>query len=92
MSQSNRYEQEFLAKLKAVFIGAQVEGDSGYINLMRIKARYFEEGVFPQLRRDVDAACMPFERITADSVEFADGSMASLPAPDWATVKPLIWW
>ena len=32
------------------------------------------------------------KRITADSVEFADGSTASLSAPDWATVKPLIWW
>lgn len=57
MPQPNRYEQQFLTALKAVFIGTEVEGDSGYINLMRIKARYFEEGVFSQLRRDIDAAC-----------------------------------
>ena len=32
------------------------------------------------------------KRITSDTVEFADGSTSSLCAPDWATVKPLIWW
>lgn len=61
MSRSNRYEQQFLAALRAVFIGAQVEGDSGYINdLMRIKA-----GVFPRLRKDMDAACQPFAPVFA---------------------------
>ncbi len=58
MPQPNHYEQQFLTALKAIFIGAEVEGDSGYINLMRIKARYFEAGVFPQLLADLDAACL----------------------------------
>ena len=31
MPQDNRYEQQFLDALKAIFIGAKVEGDSGYI-------------------------------------------------------------
>ena len=44
MPQTNRNEQQFLDALKAVFIGAKVEGDSGYINLMKIKASYFEDG------------------------------------------------
>ena len=35
---------------------------SGYINLMKIKATYFERGVFPQLMQDIDAACKPFEK------------------------------
>ena len=61
MTQNNRYEQQFLDALKAIFIGAKVEGDSGYISLMRIKATYFEGGVFPQLLRDIEAACKPFE-------------------------------
>ena len=56
------YEQQFLDELKSIFIGAKVEGDSGYINLMKIKASYFEKGVFPQLMKDVDAACKPFEK------------------------------
>jgi hypothetical protein len=38
LPQDKRYEQQFLDALKAIFIGTRVEGDSGYINLMRIKA------------------------------------------------------
>jgi adenine-specific DNA-methyltransferase len=56
------YEQQFLDALKSIFIGAKVEGESGYINLMKIKASYFEKGVFPQLMKDIDAACKPFEK------------------------------
>jgi len=57
-----RNEQKFLDALKAVFVGAKVEGESGYINLMKIKASYFENGVFPQLSKDIDAACKPFPK------------------------------
>ena len=32
------------------------------------------------------------KRITQDRVEFQDGASASLAAPEWAEVKPLIWW
>lgn len=53
-------ETKFLQALKDIFVGATIEGASGYINLMRIKARYFERGVFPQLLRDIDAAVAPF--------------------------------
>jgi hypothetical protein len=35
-------EQKFYIALKDVFVGAKVEGESGYINLMRIKSRYYE--------------------------------------------------
>jgi hypothetical protein len=31
-------------------------------------------------------------RITKDTVEFEDGTTASLSAPAWEDVKPLIWW
>jgi len=31
-------------------------------------------------------------RITADTVEFDDGSTSSLSAPAWDDVKPLVWW
>jgi len=53
-------EDKFLKALKGVFIGAQVEGESGYINVMRIKARYSEWGVLPQLMEDIKAALQPF--------------------------------
>ena len=62
MPQTNRYEQQFLDALKSIFIGAKVEGESGYINLMKIKSRYFSEGVFPQLMKDIEFACKPFEK------------------------------
>lgn len=48
-------EQEFYAALKDVFVGAKIEGESGYINLMRMKSRYFQEIVFPQLQIDIEA-------------------------------------
>ncbi|MCI0563395.1 MAG: hypothetical protein MN733_33385, partial [Nitrososphaera sp.] len=62
MPQIDHYEQQFLDALQAIFIGAKVEGDSGYINLMKIKRCYFSEGVFPQLMKDIDTACQPFEK------------------------------
>lgn len=57
----NHYEQQFLTALKNVFIGAKVEGESGYINLMRIKAQYFEQGIFPQLMDEIQTVCQPFD-------------------------------
>jgi hypothetical protein len=48
-------EQEFYSALQDVFVGAKVEGESGYINLMRIKSRYFQEKVFPNLQQDIEA-------------------------------------
>jgi len=36
-------EQKFFNALRDVFVGAKVEGESGYINLMRIKSRYYED-------------------------------------------------
>lgn len=46
-------EQQFFDALQDVFIGVPVEGESGYINLMRIKARYFQEVLKPHLHRTV---------------------------------------
>lgn len=48
-------EQDFYAALREVFVGAEIEGESGYINLMRMKSRYFQEIVFPQLHADIEA-------------------------------------
>ncbi len=53
-------EQKFYNALKDIFVGAKVEGESGYINLMRIKSRYYEKGVFPKLQEDVEEAVKPF--------------------------------
>lgn len=53
-------EQKFFNALKDVFVGAKIEGESGYINLMRIKSRYYEKGVFPKLHEDIEKALEPF--------------------------------
>ncbi|NOY65292.1 MAG: site-specific DNA-methyltransferase, partial [Nitrospirae bacterium] len=53
-------EQKFYNALRDIFVGAMVEGEGGYINLMRIKSRYFEKGVFPCLQEDIDKAVEPF--------------------------------
>ncbi len=55
------YEREFLEALKSIFVGAKIEGESGFINLMKIKSSYYETGVFPHLMQDIAAACQPFE-------------------------------
>ncbi|PKO04126.1 MAG: hypothetical protein CVU41_18665 [Chloroflexi bacterium HGW-Chloroflexi-3] len=59
-AEKNRYERQFFDALRDIFVGAKVEGDSGFINLMRIKARYYEQGVFPHLKADIDTALSPF--------------------------------
>jgi len=53
-------EKRFFDALRDVFVGAKVEGESGFVNLMRIKSRYYEKGVFPQLKKDIDEALAPF--------------------------------
>lgn len=53
-------EQKFYNALKDIFVGEKVEGESGYINLMRIKSRYFEKGVFSKLKEDIEEALKPF--------------------------------
>jgi len=53
-------EQKFYNALKDIFVGAKVEGESGYINLMRIKSKYYEKGVFPKLQEDINKAIEPF--------------------------------
>ncbi|MGB2843193.1 MAG: hypothetical protein WBC40_12085 [Halobacteriota archaeon] len=53
-------EQKFYNALKDIFVGAKIEGESGYINLMKIKSRYYGKGVFPRLGKDIEEALKPF--------------------------------
>ncbi|MFL6209622.1 MAG: site-specific DNA-methyltransferase [Pyrinomonadaceae bacterium] len=57
---SRANEQKFFAALRDIFVGARIEGESGYINLMRIKSRYYTEGVFPKLQEKIDEELQPF--------------------------------
>lgn len=54
------HEQKFTKALRDILVGAKIEGDRGYINLMRIKSRYYTEGVFPKLMEKIDAEIKPF--------------------------------
>lgn len=56
----NTHEQKFLNALRDIFVGAKIEGESGYINLMRIKSRYYTEGVFPKLMEKIDEEIKDF--------------------------------
>ena len=47
-------EKLFFSALRDVFVGAKVEGESGFVNLMRIKSSYYEKGIFPRLREDIE--------------------------------------
>jgi adenine-specific DNA-methyltransferase len=49
-------ERRFLDALRDLFVGVKVDGQSGYINLMRIKAAYFQKVVEPALMADIAQA------------------------------------
>ena len=46
-------EKRFLDALESLFTGAEVEGDSGFINLMRMKRGYFKS-IRPKLMEAID--------------------------------------
>ncbi|XRP97454.1 site-specific DNA-methyltransferase [Methanocaldococcus sp. 16A] len=52
-------ETRFFEALKDIFIGAKVEGESGYINLMRIKSKYFDK-IFKQLKNEINEKTAEF--------------------------------
>lgn len=53
-------ERRFYDALRNLFVGAPVEGESGYINLMRLKTRYFEQVMMPRLKEEIEDALKPF--------------------------------
>ncbi len=48
-------EQKFYKALQDVFIGAKIEGQGGFINLMRIKSKYYSQ-IEQILKKDIDDA------------------------------------
>jgi len=47
-------EEKFYSALRDVFVGSKVQGKSGQVNLMRIKAQYYETGIFPHLSDKIE--------------------------------------
>ncbi|MEM3432782.1 MAG: site-specific DNA-methyltransferase [Candidatus Micrarchaeaceae archaeon] len=62
-------ENRFFEALRDIFVGAKVEGESGFVNLMHIKSRYYEQGVFPRLKEDIDRALEPFPEFREELFE-----------------------
>ncbi len=52
-------ETRFFEALKDVFIGEEIEGESGYINLMRIKSKYFDK-IFKILKEEIEEKTKEF--------------------------------
>ncbi len=61
-ARADKSRERFYDALRELFVGAKVEGESGFINLMRIKSRYYTDGVFPRLQQDIAAARLPAGR------------------------------
>ncbi|MCM8808043.1 MAG: hypothetical protein NC926_08925 [Candidatus Omnitrophica bacterium] len=84
-------EEKFYNVLRAFFVGAKIEGcESGYINLMKIKTRCYEEGVFPETLSNLLGKWI--KKITSDYVEFENGEKIDLKNLDYKLIKPLMWW
>jgi len=52
-------EAKFFEALKEVFIGEEIEGESGYINLMGIKSKYFDK-IFKILNEEIEEKTREF--------------------------------
>ncbi|MCX7589979.1 MAG: site-specific DNA-methyltransferase, partial [Patescibacteria group bacterium] len=48
-------EQKFYKALKDLFIGAKIEGEGGFVNLMKIKSRYYSK-IEENLEKDINEA------------------------------------
>jgi adenine specific DNA methylase Mod len=59
MEVKNNSEDRFYESLKDIFIGVKVEGISGYINLMKIKSRYFDK-IFLLLKKEIEEKLKEF--------------------------------
>lgn len=46
-------KDKFFEVLRNIFVGAKIEGNSGYVNLMKIKSKYYNE-FKEQLQKDID--------------------------------------
>ena len=64
----NLNETKFYSSLEDIFLGAEIEGESGFINLLKIKSNYFKI-IMQKFKEDVDN-----EKIITDSFkeEFFD--------------------
>jgi len=53
-------EKKFYEELQKVFVGENLEGVTGFINLMRIKSNYYQKFVFPNMKIDIESKTSEF--------------------------------
>jgi adenine-specific DNA-methyltransferase len=51
-AKAEKSQERFYDALRELFVGAKVEGQSGFIN-------YYTDGVFPKLQKDIEVARLP---------------------------------
>jgi hypothetical protein len=54
-------EQKFYKALQDIFIGAKIEGEGGFVNLMRIKSNYYRK-IEDILKKDIEAALKSYPK------------------------------
>ena len=54
-------EQKFYKALQDVFIGAKIEGEGGFVNLMRMKSNYYRK-IEDLLKKDIDSALQNYPK------------------------------
>jgi hypothetical protein len=59
-AKADKIQERFYDALRELFVGAKVEGQSGFINLMCIKSRYYTDHVFPKLQHPPRLNSDPF--------------------------------
>ncbi|MEM2153892.1 MAG: DNA methyltransferase [Nitrososphaeria archaeon] len=63
------YREKFYELLKNMFVGAKIEGQSGYINLMKIKDKYFNKVLLPKLETKVNHILSKYPRFENELFE-----------------------
>jgi adenine specific DNA methylase Mod len=58
-------EQKFYKALQDIFIGAKIEGEGGFVNLMRIKSNYYSK-IEELLKKDIDRALEKYPKFRED--------------------------
>jgi adenine specific DNA methylase Mod len=58
-------EQKFYYALQDIFIGAKIEGEGGFVNLMRIKSNYYSK-IEELLKKDIDKALQKYPKFRED--------------------------
>jgi len=58
-------EQKFYKALEDVFIGAKIEGEGGFVNLMRIKSSYYSK-IKEYLEKDIEKALEKYPKFRED--------------------------